>query len=165
MVADDSVNWLHLSDFHVGKDQYAQMQNFKSILTYVKRHVESSNALDFIFITGDIAQTGKQDQYDTFINDFLLPLEEIVVNCSQDFQGIFMVPGNHDVDRDEAIMSHRYDALEVAPNFLDPTSVGKKQRETILPRFRAYEKSNFQGDWLSSEDGFFTFKASVRGKA
>lgn len=164
MIAINSIKWLHLSDFHVGKDQYGQAQNFKSILTHVEKHISINNAPDFIFITGDVAQAGKQDQYETFINDFLLPLDEMVGNYFQDFQGIFMVPGNHDIDRSEAVMSHRYDALEVAPNFLDPTSEGKKQRETILPRFKAYEKSNFQGDWLSSEDGFFTFESNVRGK-
>jgi len=108
----NGINWLHLSDFHIGLDNFGQTQLFK----YILRHIEVRNKPDFIFITGDIAQSGIKGEYDKFENEFILPLEEIVgKECK-----ILSVPGNHDVDRNKQRFFSREEIHSTA-EFFDPT--------------------------------------------
>lgn len=66
--------WLHLSDFHAGKDGYGQSQLFKYILRYIRTSVEKGLRPDMIFITGDIANKGLPKQYEVFYDEFFWPL-------------------------------------------------------------------------------------------
>lgn len=52
------VRWIHLSDFHVGKDGYGQRKLFKYILDHLHERIASGQAPDMVFITGDIANKG-----------------------------------------------------------------------------------------------------------
>ncbi len=46
-MADDLINrWLHLSDFHVGKDKYAQRRIFERIHEHVRERVEAAGWLN-----------------------------------------------------------------------------------------------------------------------
>ena len=37
MKSSRHIRWLHISDFHTGKDEYGQRRLFKYILTYIER--------------------------------------------------------------------------------------------------------------------------------
>ena len=50
------IRWLHLSDFHVGKDDYAQKRLFEKIL----EHIAEREAPDLVSVTGDIANNGQR---------------------------------------------------------------------------------------------------------
>lgn len=95
---DNKIKWIHLSDFHVGKDGYEEKKIFVHILTYIKKLLENKFNPDFIFITGDIANHGLKNEYDVFLNDFLTPLIDIL-QLSEWNEKIFIVPGNHDLER------------------------------------------------------------------
>ncbi len=156
----DKIRWLHLSDFHVGKDGYGQSQLFKYILT----HVEGESKPDFVFITGDIAQSGKSEQYDKFSVEFLEPLKKIVGNQCR----IFCVPGNHDVDRLKEEFVTREVIREKSQNFFDPDDNGKNKRKAIFSRFDAYAEYDQlyldnEASWLTSPDGCFAYNADVKG--
>ena len=94
------IRWLHLSDFHTGKDGYGQRQLFKYILTNVREHNSIGSTPDLVFITGDIANKGQDKEYIEFYENFFMPLMDSLPSESQD--RIFVIPGNHDVDRAQA---------------------------------------------------------------
>ena len=94
MSAHSVIRWLHLSDFHVGKDAHGQHRLFKELLAHTQRRVDKGEGPDMVFITGDIAQAGKAEQYETFVDEFLEPLSGII--SSEAAKRLFLVPGNHD---------------------------------------------------------------------
>nr|VFJ89572.1 MAG: Calcineurin-like phosphoesterase [Candidatus Kentron sp. H]VFJ92765.1 MAG: Calcineurin-like phosphoesterase [Candidatus Kentron sp. H]VFJ97562.1 MAG: Calcineurin-like phosphoesterase [Candidatus Kentron sp. H] len=152
------IRWLHLSDFHTGRDDHGQRRLFQSILN----HIADREPPDFVFITGDIAQDGLSAGYDRFGEEFLLPLvEKVGKNCP-----ILMVPGNHDVNRNECEFVSRAVIRRKSPEFFDPMEKGLSKRRQILPRFAAYRdhaKLLDEKDWLESESGCFARILPCRG--
>lgn len=95
--AEIPVRFLHLSDLHLrpapGK-QYDQGRVLKGLISLLSRDSEDF-PLDLIFITGDLAFAGIAEEYavvEHFLSDLLratgVPPERV-----------FVVPGNHDLDR------------------------------------------------------------------
>jgi predicted phosphodiesterase len=158
------IRWLHMSDFHFGKDVYGQRQLFKYILAHIRERVSSGRAPDLVFITGDLANKGQDEEYRGFYNQFFLPLFECLpLDCQQ---RIFIVPGNHDVDRTQTRAVQTKDILLRIPEFLDPTEQGQFERQVILPRFKAFVENdlNFSGNhWLSSTSGTFQVAVEIQG--
>jgi hypothetical protein len=58
--------WLHLSDFHVGQDIYGQKQLFKYIHQEIIKKRDQGLHPDIIFITGDVANSGRVEEYEEF---------------------------------------------------------------------------------------------------
>ena len=56
------IKWLHLSDFHIGKDGYEQDKIFKNILKHIEDEVKEKT-LNLIFITGDISNRNSEKEY------------------------------------------------------------------------------------------------------
>jgi predicted phosphodiesterase len=160
----DLIRWLHLSDFHVGKDNYGQRSLFRYILRHVQEQQQHGNAPDLVFITGDISNRGKQDEFSLFVTQFLHPLGETLGN---NWHGrIYVVPGNHDVDRDKAKAVRRYGVLTEIPVFLDPTPQGLEERSALLSRFESFSISGLPPDagaWLNAPQGAFTDVLTIKG--
>jgi len=156
-MSTNNLCWFHLSDFHTGKDQYAQLGLFESIIEHIDAKIKSGRKPDFIFISGDIANKGMKAEYEQFCYDFILPLCDLCKDTK-----IFMVPGNHDVDRDEARATKRYGVANEIPEFFDSSKEGLHERKVLFPRFENYAQAEMHGliippnNWLFSEDGFFT---------
>jgi 3',5'-cyclic AMP phosphodiesterase CpdA len=93
------IRWLHLSDFHVGKDDYGSRKMFDYILAHVRKQKSAGIVPDFLFLTGDFADKGLEEQYLTFWLEFVDPLQTEIGDGIRDLT--FAVPGNHDVDRNE----------------------------------------------------------------
>lgn len=154
-----NLHWLHLSDFHTGKDQYGQIQLFDSLIYHIENKIKSGQKPELIFITGDIANKGKKEEYELFCNNFMFPLCDLLSDTTK----IFIVPGNHDVDRDQARATRRYGVLNEIPNFFDPDKDGLHERKVLFPRFENYVQADMHAlstvgaDWLFSEEGFFTY--------
>ncbi len=161
-----TLRWLHLSDFHTGKDGYGQRRLFQYILEHVKSRVDSGLAPDFVFITGDIANKGQPDQYQEFNENFLLHLIGLLPSEAQG--RVFLIPGNHDVDRNQTRAVQTYDILVKISDFLDPNQKGQFERsQAIFPRFRAYSDNdliNAGEHWLFSQGGAFSNVISLAGK-
>jgi predicted MPP superfamily phosphohydrolase len=158
------IRWLHLSDFHAGKDGYGQSRLFKYILEHVRSRVAAGIGPDLVFITGDIANKGQTAQYKEFYENFFLPLLECLPPDSED--RIFIIPGNHDVNRTQARAVQTYDVLLRVPEFLDPTEQGHFERQVIFSRFQAYvenDLTNFDEHWLSSWAGTSRCVMDIRG--
>ncbi|MFA4902065.1 MAG: metallophosphoesterase [Desulfobaccales bacterium] len=157
------IRWLHLSDFHIGMDDYAQRKLFKQIHQHVEQRLNEYFTPDLIFITGDVADKGKPEQYITFVSEFLDRLKELFEADIQ--ERIFIVPGNHDVFRER---NKHFDQKEICLNksrFFYPTEDGRNERSQFLPRFAAYHANTsiIPCDWLAKEDGCYTRKLEIKG--
>lgn len=144
------IRWLHLSDFHCGKDHYGQRKLFERIVEHADAFSRKDGAPDIVFITGDIANRGKQTEYNLFVDELLLPLCDVLPASTQ----IFAVPGNHDVDREEFSAFSRSEILKPGSSFFDPTPQALRARKALFPRFEAYVEfdKNTQAptNWLCS---------------
>jgi hypothetical protein len=164
----EPIRWLHISDFHVGKDDYAQRGIFKRIHRHVSKRVEEVGAPDLVFATGDLAQSGKAQEYRTFYQDFLAPLIEAF---GDGWRGaIYTIPGNHDVERSLVPYFDRQAICQPSSQFFDASSEGSQLRETVQPRFRAYMEAENEGSdspngWLTSEAGAFSERREVCGRS
>ena len=149
-----TIRWLHLSDFHVGKDLYEQKRLFAEILLEVERWKTEKNFVpDYVFITGDIANKGLKKEYEAFRKEFLVPLQE---KFNVDTV-VIPIPGNHDIERPSPDMLDHAKAFKSPSKFFDASKEGKTSRDQVLPRFKHYKKSmaasGMSPDWLASNDG------------
>lgn len=91
---------LHLSDLHIGKEgQGAGGWRMRRVLGQAWRDnltaIAKDGKPDIVCFTGDLAQAGKAGEYalaNTFLDDCLQLL-------GVGREALFVVPGNHDVDR------------------------------------------------------------------
>jgi calcineurin-like phosphoesterase family protein len=158
------IRWLHLSDFHVGMDNYGQRKLFREICDHVSQKLCDGFYPDFVFITGDLANKGKISEYTEFFESFLSPLIEVLGNSWNGH--ILSIPGNHDVDRNRSQFFSRNDILSNARLVFDPTKEAQLAREQLYQRFESYTDMDMTGApprWLEGEDGAYTFLKDVRG--
>jgi tetratricopeptide (TPR) repeat protein/predicted phosphodiesterase len=159
------IRWLHLSDFHIGRDPQGEMMLFDSILDHVKKEIKEERCPDMVFITGDIAFSGKKDQYELFYSNFYSKLFDILKSARNDLceTRIFIVPGNHDVDITKARAVNRYGILKDIKEFLDPTEIGLVERTPLFLRFDGFVENVNNSKWLFSKNGFYTEKFEIKG--
>ncbi|MFT4923943.1 MAG: putative phosphodiesterase/putative Zn-dependent protease [Phenylobacterium sp.] len=98
-----TVTWLHLSDIHFNSGKSWRDEATQSaLLAFLKKRFTKDPSLkpDFIVCTGDIAfgQTSSSpltEQYDLAAAFF----DDILQSCECDKEHLFVVPGNHDINR------------------------------------------------------------------
>lgn len=92
-----TLTWLHVSDFHFKDDgSYDRAVVLRSLLSAVEEKVQHRDICpDCIFVTGDIAHSGREQEY-AAASDFFDKLRKVT---ELDKDRLFIVPGNHDVDR------------------------------------------------------------------
>ncbi|MCX4240321.1 metallophosphoesterase family protein [Paraliomyxa miuraensis] len=94
------LRWLHVSDLHLrGGDRYDANRVLDALLSAVQREAEAGWRPELVFVTGDIANRGKTEEYAwaTELFDGLLA----AAGLSGQRERLWVVPGNHDVDRDK----------------------------------------------------------------
>lgn len=132
--------WLHLSDFHTGKDDYGQIKLFTYIHEHIRKSIEKGFLPDAIFVTGDVANKGLITEYDMFFKEFIAPLSDIYGTLPR----IYIVPGNHDIDRSqcEQAAESLYAVLEKSDSrFFDADATGLGKRKEIFKRFENFQNS------------------------
>jgi UDP-2,3-diacylglucosamine pyrophosphatase LpxH len=89
--------WLHVSDFHLSESNpYDRRVILRSLVSSVRQFREKGEQVpDLIFATGDIAKDGKTKDYDSATKFF----DELLDAARLGKDRLFIVPGNHDVDR------------------------------------------------------------------
>ena len=147
-----AIRWLHLSDFHVDKDNYATRKMFDYIIAHARDRKAAGIVPDLLFVTGDLANRGLASEYETFWTEFAWPLQEEIGEGSGDNR-TFTVPGNHDVDRRQHPAFSREEMCDAKSGYFDPTPEGRRLREMLLSRFGAFQegdatvvKGAFSGD-------------------
>jgi len=160
------IRWLHLSDFHVGKDIAPQLRLLEKTVEYVQSLVAKGFVPDIIFLTGDIANKGLKGEYQAFRSDFYNPLLKALGD--NDWQGkVLAVPGNHDLDRTKNSAIDRAKFLVSGNHAFDYTEEGRNAREILFPRFKSYRQlapANISGNWIDSLDGAYTDVNEIRGQ-
>lgn len=100
-MSNQSLHILHLSDIHFKKDKYKydRTKIVDELFKGIERHIRYSKIkTDLVFVTGDIAWAGGEDEYTEPLN-FLAKLIELINNPEL---RLYVVPGNHDIIRDIA---------------------------------------------------------------
>ncbi|MBC8180289.1 metallophosphoesterase [candidate division KSB1 bacterium] len=145
-----TLTWLHLSDIHFHEKSKDELNLvFNRFLYDIENFREEHNLTpDLIFITGDIAYSGKSSQY-SMAQDFLLKLSNAV---NLELNRFFLVPGNHDVDRDKT------SALSLSLLQEHLLKNGKEQNEELIRCFLVEEEHRIDRELLlCKHDGYLDF--------
>lgn len=92
---NNMVRILHFSDFHYKKDNAS---DFKSLAQKLSESIKGKN-IDFIVFSGDLVF--KDYGYDAYKTVYEFLFKPILKNCGLSEERIMIVPGNHDMQRDD----------------------------------------------------------------
>jgi predicted phosphodiesterase len=161
-----SITWLHISDLH-WRESEAYDANvvagalLRDLAERTERIAPELGRIDFIFVTGDIAFASKPEEY-VLAQRFFDELRR-VTGVRKD--RLFIVPGNHDVDR-ETISDEARDMVaelngQGAVNRLLGNDI---QRAIVMQRFHRYEwfLNNYMGRYLPFSSGRYFYKRERR---
>lgn len=138
------ITWLHLSDLHMkfrgSSDSYDRDIIIETFLNDIQEQISSKDLkFDCIFFSGDIAFSGKSNEYDLAIKSFFDPL---LTATGVSKERLFIVPGNHDIDWDNMDRINTVGMREVLKtrrdinDFLRPG----RDRHREFEKFDAYSK-------------------------
>ena len=130
------MRWLHLTDLHIGRSHDQNQENALASLVRDIASLPDLGDVDCIFLTGDLAWSGQDAEYQRFERMVLYPLRELVGLRSA---RIFTVPGNHDLDCDRALPV-AWDALGSQRQSTFFSSTAQILREPRTRAFEAYSK-------------------------
>ena len=161
------ITWLHLSDLHLrAGDQYDQQVALSSLLSDLAQlSDEGDKEFDLIFVTGDIAFSGRAEEY-TIATKFFRDLSSATA-VSMD--RIYCVPGNHDVDRSRLTPFLAESARTLSSRELVSQLIGNTvERSLFTDRQRPYHeflKTTFPwAGTLELSDLSYTCNLEVKGQ-
>jgi tetratricopeptide (TPR) repeat protein/predicted phosphodiesterase len=113
-----ALTWLHLSDFHVSAyGSYDRDVVLRALVASIAKLRETGHRPDLIFATGDIAAQGKPDEYELAGK----LLDDLLDAAGLERRHLFLIPGNHDVDRDKGIgLARSLSSREESDAYFDP---------------------------------------------
>ncbi len=127
---------LHISDLHIQKkDEFDQSVVLGPLIDRVKADLDSGIAPEIIAVTGDITFSGKMEEYEA-VKPFF---DNLLAALDLPPDRLFIVPGNHDVDRKKyrASDSLVFESMRVINNEL--------------------ENETFRADLLRGMEAYFRF--------
>ncbi len=93
------IRYLHISDLHLARSENGNAVDVfnQDVVTYsmIEKINELGSDIDFIIITGDLVRSGKTDEFDVAE----VFCEKLLDVCGLGKKDLFIVPGNHDLDR------------------------------------------------------------------
>jgi DNA replication protein DnaC len=100
--AESSLTWLHISDTHFGSPDEVAWRDaaLRALLDTLEVEGNKGWRPDFIFFTGDLAFWGRLSDYHDAQTFFDQLLDKTGLKHLKE-ERLFVVPGNHDVDRKE----------------------------------------------------------------
>jgi predicted MPP superfamily phosphohydrolase len=140
--------WIHLSDIHVGHGDAKHAQDQKLVLNELKNDIRSAAsrgvpAPDAIFVTGDLAFSGSV-RSKTEYKRVGVWLTEIATSVSIPAEKIFVVPGNHDVQRNveenDPNVAQMLKKLRSGKLKIDNILADKEKRALLAKRMHNYLK-------------------------
>ncbi len=148
------VTWLHLSDWHQKGETFDRMVVRDALIRDIRERCREISPeldkIDFIVLSGDVAHSGKSEEYSAVTEHLIRPLLE-AAGVGPD--RLFIVPGNHDLERA---------AFELLPASLTKPFTSEedvqlwlgdeKKRACLLAPFEAYHNfvTTYGGGALSS---------------
>lgn len=144
-----TVTWLHLSDWHQRGAEFDRRVIRDALVQDIgKRRDRISPDLshvDFIVFSGDVAYSGKEEEYAAAAEYLLEPVLEAT---QLERQHVILVPGNHDVDRDRfKLLPEAVSRPFTAENQVQEWLQDPEKRSELLKPFKAYGEfaTNFNG--------------------
>ena len=95
------LTWLHLSDWHQKGAEFDRQVVLSALLKDIRERTKISpdlEKIDFVVFSGDVAFSGKSEEYQAAKKQFFQPILDA---CGLKPSQLFIVPGNHDLDRNE----------------------------------------------------------------
>lgn len=140
--------WIHISDVHLRMDnEWQQNVVLKSMCRNIREQREIGTTADFVLVTGDIAYSGKAEEYELAAKFF----DYLQTASNVPKERIFCVPGNHDIDRDRQKFCFQGGRSTLRdPNQVDSFLGGGENLETLLKRQENYR--NFQQSYFADEE-------------
>jgi predicted MPP superfamily phosphohydrolase/tetratricopeptide (TPR) repeat protein len=147
-MAEKKLSILHISDLHYGQQFQWLWPNFKqNFLSDLQRLSQDAGPIDLVVFSGDLTQSGEQNQYDLLTNE-LKDIWEMWDKLGQR-PHLFTVPGNHDLVRplqtDARLkMLMRWEEDRDVTNELFGESRDNQYADLIRSSFANYQ------DWIKS---------------
>ena len=136
------LTWLHLSDVHlppISSDSYEVDNVLNALIETLKEAAAKGQKPDVIFFTGDIADKGKDYSKAEKFFDSLLDATGLSEKYGKGARRyLFIVPGNHDLDRDKVRIFTSLDSVDKVNSFFAPDN--EPSRAPYFERFEAYEE-------------------------
>ncbi|MBB2884969.1 metallophosphoesterase [Pseudomonas umsongensis] len=158
------LKWLHLSDFHFGKkpeSTYQQPLISRKLIEHIINQSAKEGPPDLVFITGDIANSGKKSEYALFNDHVIFPL---LAHFGDDFvDKIFLVPGNHDVQRDVERNFGRNEHLSLDNGNFEPTPQSRNDRSALIERLKGFITAPFASELsvFEQDEGVYSRELNV----
>jgi predicted MPP superfamily phosphohydrolase len=157
--------FVHLSDIHFGQRSgtVAKHDSVRAaLINDAKTIARARGPASQILVTGDIAYSGKADEYENAAEW----LEQLAANCGCKVTSVCTIPGNHDCDRgsvtNQARMiyaSLRAHTAEVLQGAIAEIVQDGDAANPFLPKLQAYSKfANAYGCALNSSQSPFWIK-------
>ncbi len=125
--AGGRLRWLHLSDLHFKEtERWDRRATLQALLRKMDELKGQGLAPDLVFVTGDIAHSGKRKEYEQAERFFAELAGALELTPREHW---FLVPGNHDVDRtkiawlDDAIVSSIKQEADIEKALADPSAM------------------------------------------
>jgi len=144
-----NLTWLHLSDIHFGHGKNARHRVDQEIIcNAILRDTElmakQLGSPEIVMVTGDIAfSANSETEYPQAIDW----LEDLLLKIDAKNEQLYLVPGNHDVDRGKAqgnpACQDIHKKLRQEPAALDDYLTNPKSLEMIWPKLSAYADNEF----------------------
>ena len=159
-ISHETITWLHLSDLHfrIGS-QYDSRIVLNALLRDVADMMHGKGlSPNFIAITGDISFSGNPDEYQQ-AKEFL---DDLLESTGLTKERLFVVPGNHDVDR--SVISTSTLSAAAASTLQDRKMVNHflgnpSDRKLVFQRLRNYADfvNDYFGPVLSFDDDHYYY--------
>jgi len=151
------LTWIHLSDWHEGGRNLDRVQVRRALLQDIESRIKIDKRLasiDFIAFTGDLGYSGQAGQYEVAMQDLIEPL---LAATDLGWNRLFVVPGNHDLDR-EALKRYvpgwlaevKHNNSQVQEVWQDPEAI-----QHLLRPFKAY--AEFIAKYTDLEQGAYAY--------
>jgi len=143
---DTLFRWIHLSDVHAGHGDKAYGWDQGLVLAEIvrdialQRRAQPDPPIDAVLVTGDIANTGAGRNVAEYDNAAIW-LRKVGAAAGVDASQIYLVPGNHDVNRgadNDAAVKQLVDDLRDGTKSLDAALEDPGQRAMLARRMERY---------------------------
>jgi predicted phosphodiesterase len=134
--------WLHISDFHFrGGDPYDRDVVLHALVKAIRRFRDEGLKPDLVFATGDVAHAGRVEEYKAATDFF----DAVCKAADIDRQHLFVIAGNHDVDRDQGLwLARTLNSREEADRYFRP-GTSKLHITNKLGAFVQWYNGYFEG--------------------
>jgi predicted MPP superfamily phosphohydrolase/ADP-ribose pyrophosphatase YjhB (NUDIX family) len=135
------LKWIHVSDIHFGGNSNRSKAEKLMVLEALVEDVRSrfqDDPVDCIFVTGDIAYSAQPEQY----RESFAWIQQLASASGVGLDRVWLVPGNHDVQRDVAERTPELETLHsdarANPAMLDDSLANPQSLELMESKLQSY---------------------------